>query len=458
MEAHQRAARSGEPPRRRSVQLPGFVQLPIDSQPRIAFAKPEPEPVPPPPVRALPERTSTTQRVTSPLPVSPPPTCPTALPYPDPNNLMPPMKSASFLQSFADLSWHVCLTDMGPKGLWVGPVQLQYGDASAPWMPILYQAGLADIFVPYHNDAGARYYDLGGGASRALSPITLQDVGLGQQLWLSNENFPTVAVEIRDRGPGWLCKGNSDMVRRGQELVLWAVSDAGNYDNIIEFTFRDDGGMTFRTGNTGYNSPNASIEPHSHDAIWYVDVDLNGWWGDSASLLTHVEPSTSSTPLLAQDIETQIALESTHQFQPLVTLAMEDARTNFLGQRMSYELLPLQNVVTRHWGWEEAWTTNDIYITRYNFNETLWASPLTNHQSPDAYLLPALDNQPIVGEDLVYWVKTAVHHHPSTEDLGANALTNLWPGVTLTHWSGFSLLPRNLFPNNPLGAPIRCGD
>jgi Cu2+-containing amine oxidase len=370
------------------------------------------------------------------------------------------MKTASILQTFSDISWHICMTDMGPKGLWVGPVELLRNPGDG-WRPILYQAGLADIFVPYHNSPAARYYDLGGGASRALAPISQLDTGpAGFPIWLSNESFPTVAGEVRDRGIGWLCKGDTQEVRRARELVLWAVSDAGNYDNIIEFSFRDDGSIGFRTGNTGYNSPGSPVESHSHDSLWYVDMDLNGFPGDTASMLNHSEPYTANQ-LLAADQQVPIAVEGARQFQAapfeLVSLLIEDNATQVFGQKLGYEFLPHQSLPTRHFGWQETWTQNDIYIARYRYSDTLWASPIANHQAPDLYLLPALNNEPVVGQDLVAWIKTAAHHAPTTEDWATPTFIGLLGGVTLTHWSGFRIEPHNLFPTNPLGAPARCG-
>lgn len=65
------------------------------------------------------------------------------------------------------VTWHLCVTDMGMKGLWVTNVYLKRPDL--PWILVLYQAGLADIFVPYHNSTSipdppwpntGRFYDM----------------------------------------------------------------------------------------------------------------------------------------------------------------------------------------------------------------------------------------------------------------------------------------------------------
>jgi hypothetical protein len=460
IEEHQRAARAirARPASRSTASLPsGTVQIPIDMTVPRPLAKPEnPSAATSGPATGAPVRGGASLRVRA-AAVPTPPACPNALPYPP---TLPPMKTASILQSFSDISWHICMTDMGPKGLWVGPVELLRSPGDG-WRPILYQAGLADIFVPYHNNPPARYYDLGGGPSRTLAPISQLDTGpAGFPIWLSNESFPTVAGEVRDRGIGWLCKGDTQEVRRARELVLWAVSDAGNYDNIIEFSFRDDGSIGFRTGNTGYNSPGSPVESHSHDSLWYVDMDLNGFPGDTASMLNHSEPYTANQ-LLAADQQAPIAVEGARKFQAgpfeLVSLLIEDNGTQVFGQKLGYEFLPLQSLPTRHFGWQETWTQNDIYIARYRYSDTLWASPIANHQSPDLYLLPALSNEPVVGQDLVAWIKTAAHHAPTTEDWATPTFVGLLGGVTLTHWSGFRIEPHNLFPTNPLGAPARCG-
>lgn len=462
IEAHQRAARAKPAPSRRASLPPGTVQIPIDMRRPNPLAKPKTAAVAAPsPSRDRAAATAARARLAAVAPQPPP--CPNQLPYPGP---LPPMKTASILQIFPEIRWHICVTDMGPKGLWVGPVEL-LRDPSDGWRPILYQAGLAELFVPYHNNPAARYYDMGGPSTRALSPILPQDTTPnGAPLWLSNESQPTVAVEIRDRGIAWLCKGDTQTRRRARELVIWGVSDAGNYDNIIEFTFRDDGAISFRTGNTGYNSPTnlaSMVEPHSHDSLWYVDMDLNGYPNDSASMLEHYEPYTTGTgdPRLALDQPDPIAVEGSRWFKPYVqihTLLVEDIATQFLGfQHWGYEFVPTQNVPLRHFGWQEHWTDDDIYVTRYRYADTLWASPIANHQVPDLYLFPALNFESTVNEDLVLWIKTAAHHGPTTEDLAAATLFGGRGGVTLTHWSGFRIEPHNLFPMNPLGEPEACG-
>jgi hypothetical protein len=151
------------------------------------------------------------------------------------NALSAGAKTACLMKSFPEVAWQVCVTDMGLKGLWIGPVNLRR-TPTAPWMRVVFQAGLAEIFVPYHQ-TNFRPYDLRW--TTALNQVTSADAGsTGTLITLSNETIPTVVAEVRDRGVGWLCKQNTSITRRAEEFLVWGVIDGGNYDNIIQYGFR----------------------------------------------------------------------------------------------------------------------------------------------------------------------------------------------------------------------------
>jgi primary-amine oxidase len=297
-----------------------------------------------------------------------------------------------------------------------------------------------------------------------LDQVGLQDIGsTGSLVWLSGESIPTVVAETRERGIGWLCKQVTAPTRRAQEFVIWGIADGGNYDNIVEYGFRDDGAITFRTGNTGFNSPPNPVEPHTHVALWRLDTDLNGAGGDSATWLTHGEPGPSVPLPFAQDVRSPFTVEGARQWEGLqyTSLLIEDAATNAFGQKLGYEFTPLQTALSRHFGPGESWTQNDVYVTRYSGTERSWMGPQdypnAPFQAPDDYLLTYLNGQSVANQDLVVWVKTAAHHTPRAEDKSAADLTTGGTtGITLTHWSGFQMEPHNLFNANPLGGPSRC--
>jgi len=369
-----------------------------------------------------------------------------------------PLKVACRMKAFLEVKWIVCFHDMGKKALWIGPVLLQR-TPSSPWIKVIHLAGLADIFVPYHL-TNFRPYDLRW--TTQLNQVTSADSGpSGNTVVLTNETLPTVVTEVRDRGIGWLCHQTTAATRRAEEFLVWGISDAGNYDNIIQYGFRDDGTMTFRMGNTGYNSPGSPFENHMHNGLWRVDMDINGALGDTAYWLRHIEPF----PLLPQATEYKFPfnVEGRRVWSGprFTSVLVEDAAVNFFGNKLGYEFMPIQQGVSRHFDTQELWTQRDFYVTRYDPNELGWIAdsgttvstiygPIvgTGWNNPDNYLLPQISNlQSTNNKDLVTWVKAAVHHAPTDEDRSSGI-----DNVTLTHWSGFDLVPHNLFDANPLSA------
>jgi primary-amine oxidase len=372
---------------------------------------------------------------------APPPRCPYS----------PGMKTASLVKAFPEVTWHVCVRDMGLKGLWIGPVYLKR-TASGPWMKVLQQAGLAEIFVPYHK-TNFRPYDLR--FTSRLDQVLAQDAGSnGSLITLTEESVPTVVAEIRERGVAWLCKQNTSAARRGQEFFVWGISDAGNYDNIVQYSFRDDGGMSFRMGNTGYNFPELPNESHTHAGLWRVDMDLNGGKNNSAYWLRHKEPFPSE--LQARDIKEPFKAEGARRWNTAEpsSLLIEDAATNAFGNNLGYEFTLAQAATFRHYGPKESWTQNDVYVTVHHPAELAWT---TKWAPPDDYLLPQLNGESAINADLIVWIKGSVHHDPIDEDKSAKDRGGGNTGITLTHWSGFNVEPHNLFNANPMGGPVKCG-
>jgi primary-amine oxidase len=321
------------------------------------------------------------------------------------------------------------------------------------------QAGTAEIFVPYHNGT-FRPYDLQW--SQYLDQVTLADAGPNGSIHtLTNETVPTVVTELRDRGVGWLCKGGTGyapspmMVRRGTDLVIWGVVDGGNYDNIIEYGFRDDGGMTFRMGNTGFISNSYPTTAHSHIALWYVDMDLRSP-NDTAYWFEHDEPFPLWSAVEARDRLSPFDFEDARQWDAAKysALVIADGAANAYGAKISYAFTPIQDGFARQFGWKESWTQNDVYVTRARPSELGWTKVF---ELPDDYLLTYLDGESVNGQNLAVWIKSSSHHLPLSEDRSAaDIATGGYSGITLTHWNGFKIEPTNLFDANPLGGPVQC--
>lgn len=370
--------------------------------------------------------------------------------------------SACLLATFPEVQWRVCIyataygtqsVSEGSKGLFIGPVDVKRpGDFF--WRRVLYKAGNAEVFTPYHPGSPRPYDTQFAAWDNWRRPVTAADAGPnGALITLApsdiNSGFgPTVVTECRDRGPAWLCKGNlGSTVRRGEAMVLWGVLDSGNYDFITEYGFRDDGAITFRTGATGYNLPGQPEDAHMHDVLWRLDVDLNGPANDHPSWVEHREIG-----LTGQDNELPFLTEGARIWAAprLHTALVEDGQTNAWGNPMGYELHPERIGTARH---AEPWTQRDVWLSRWHAGEEYsWAHPWT---TPDNYLVPFTTQpspEPVSPADVVLWYMASGHHHPADEDRDAGG--NF--AVTLAHWFGFTLEPHNYFAANPLGAPSIC--
>ncbi|HET7706579.1 MAG TPA: hypothetical protein VFM36_10865 [Thermoanaerobaculia bacterium] len=372
----------------------------------------------------------------------------------------------------AETAWRTCLSNQGRRGLVLGPTDLRRTPTS-DWMRVLREAGVAEIFVPYHG-LGLRLYDHETTSAQSILEVTPADAGpTGTLLTLSGQRIPQVVAETNDRGIAWLCKERRSISRRGQELVLWGVQDAANYDFIIEYRLRDDGSIGFRLGATGYNNPffppRSTTEAHMHDVLWRVDVDLNGSGNDTAVQLTHVE---TSNPRVTRDDEAPFngGREGVVKWDPekFFTIGVEDTTVNAHGNRIGYALRPSASGISRHFGSvprEERFTQSDFAVTRFKQAErdALYDSAHVRYLQPDQYLLGqdfegsgVADNESIENSDVVLWYRSSAHHDPHDEDHAPGDPSSLMTGITNVHWQGVDLEPRNLFDFNPLGGPSRA--
>ena len=375
---------------------------------------------------------------------------------------------------FTDSHWRFGLRNQGMKGLSLVDVGVQAAQFTTKQY-IIKRAGLADMFVPY-DDRSHTYYDMSFGNNRMdqidAADLPSQNAAL---VFLRNltgghyvrDSVPKVAVECREVGLGWLCKEPGNHVRRRiHDVVVWAVYDAFNYDYIIQYTFHEDGGISFRDGATGYNLPGGQSKPHVHNPFWRVSTKLFNRTDNQALEFVHVEDYQGYT---ATDSELPIPNETTVDWNPLQfssVMIQSATQTNDYGHLMGYEFLPGDRTGTGRFSQrtqdKEMWTQHDEYLTNDNPGEDGSGSGTNNWRytwySPDDYLLSYLNNQPIggTGDGIVLWYISSVHHEPTDADnqQGNGNRT----GITLIHWAGFDMEPHNLFDYNPLGGPANCGN
>jgi hypothetical protein len=370
---------------------------------------------------------------------------------------------------YPNTHWRFGLRNMGLKGTQALDVAIQGAQYNSRQY-IIKRAGMAEMFVPY-DDRSHTYYDMSFGDDR-LDQIDPQDIPSqnaalvyfrtqknGTSIYV-RDTVPKIGVECRDEVVGYLCKEPGNHVRRRiQEVVVWSVFDAYNYDYIIEYTFHEDGRITFRSGATGYNLPGDTSEPHVHNGLWRVSTKLLGRDDNEAVQFVHVEDANG---LIATDSLEPIPTEETADWNPLEfssLLVQSQTQTNDYGHLVGYGFYPFNRQGTGHF--QETFTQHDQDLTNDNAGEDGTGSGINswlyNWYNPNSYLLSYLNGQPLggTGDGIALWYLGSTHHEPTDADnqMGSGGRT----GITLVHWLGFEMVPHNFFDYNPLGGPARCG-
>ena len=329
--------------------------------------------------------------------------------------------------------WHLTVNAVKQFGLVITGASFQKSPTS-PFIYVLFDGRLGEIFVPYHPGS-PRFGDISFPGFH-FEPLTLpaakfppprQIIGGGK-----------ICKEVRDYLAWMNGEGkNPPLVRYGQEVVYFSVLGAANYQYIMEWTFRDDGAILVRAGSTGPKLPllngGRSKLGHMHNFTWRLDIDLNGAGGDSAYLTSHNEDLTvpRSTATDGKDlIEVEGGL--VWNDQNFNTLLIQDSTLkngNNPPRATSYELVPLRNGTARH---TEAFLKKDFWVTRYNPSQEFFADNLPNYVQ---------GKQPTVNQDLVIWYTGSEHHENNSRDEDANTVPVIW--------TGFELVPNNLFNRTP---------
>ncbi|HEY6250457.1 MAG TPA: hypothetical protein VI685_10890 [Candidatus Angelobacter sp.] len=332
-------------------------------------------------------------------------------------------------------TWTICWREVqpgnpkDPNGLVIGPVFFKKSPSS-PDVLIIYDMRISEIFVPYHD--GNRYYDISD-IQPSFVALSSADCPQSQGVLLNAD----VCKEVHDRGLMWK-DPNTYASRRGEELKLWCMLQAVNYLYIEEYTFRDDGVIMGRMAATGQNLGSGEQEvAHSHSPFWRIDIDLDGVT-NSVAHLKHIEDITNPAGT-AMDTSTTITTEEgftwdarTHDMMEISHAAFKNAQNNL----STYHLVPLVTGggLTQDY---EKFTQNDFWVTPYDPNQ-LEARYL------DIYVQ---QHRSVANTDIVAWFKSSLHHHPRDEDGVFN--NGNFIGVTDTMWTGFMLMPNDLFDCSP---------
>ena len=360
---------------------------------------------------------------------------------------------------------------------------------------ILYEASMAEMFVPYMDpDYGwysRTYFDMGEyGVGLFLAtlhrgidcPATAQFMNLtinddkGQPI----ETPDGVCLfERPSSGPAWR---HSEVVnqtfegRPAVELVLRTAAQIGNYDYVMDYVFNQAGEIDIMVGATGINalkgvkatsmtSPTAAADTrygtlvasnlvsvnHDHYFNFRLDFDIDGTANRFQRDVYHPVRLPASSP--RRSIYTVSPLVATtetaarYNMGPMPTKfrVLSTTATNAVGNPTSYELMPMSES-------HQLLSDDDYPLRRAGFTKyAFWVTPFAEReryaagdyvfQSKGGDGLPAwtAKGRSVKDTDLVVWHTIGMHHLPRAEDVPVMPIL----------WTGVKLRPFNFFDRNP---------
>ena len=326
----------------------------------------------------------------------------------------------------AETSWFVTFDHAPGRALFLTGAYFK-PSPERDWVQVLGWAGISELFVPYQSGS-PRFFDLSYGFD--LTVANDLDKGRCGQIVGREQK---VVFEVVEKLPLWK---NDQRVMRGQKMLLWGTLDAANYNYVVLYEFHDDGTIKFRIAGTAENRSAAAFEPHTHNALWRVDVNLNGAEGDSVRVLRHLETEGNeswdnvSEPFNGGS-EGPLNFVATEFTQVQV---VDERLRNARDKTTSFDLRPIYRGVVRH---AEEFMRNDFWATVSNPAEQDFRS-LRDYVS---------NEESIVNANIVLWHVTPLLHVPRSED--GLFIDGYWHGVALAMWGGFDLRPRDLFDGTP---------
>lgn len=323
--------------------------------------------------------------------------------------------------------WEICWQMDEKYGLIITHAAFQPSPASK-MIKVLYEGRVAELYVGY--DDGGEYFDITGTSPSYLRLSTGECPATVGQILNTNQ----VCRQLSDRGIAWRLKyAGEDRVRRGESLVLWGILHVGNYMYIMEWTFRDDGMLEARVGATGQNFVSKPRVGHLHDVTWRLDVDLDGFSGDTVSTENwrRLSSRTARHEVLPWSWEGgDVWVADNFKAWQVSDSALRNSR----GTPTEYHLMPLRSGNQRH---VHPYLQKDFWTTRYHWPE-ITAKDLPKYISP---------REGVANSDVVLWYTSGFYHHPRPED---GVYYSGQQGATPVMWAGISLKPWGLFDGTPL--------
>jgi primary-amine oxidase len=342
--------------------------------------------------------------------------------------------------------WQMCWERRQAEGLILHHVT--YTPPGGSPVEILGQANVAQIHVPYDNNWN-RFHD-----------VTL--IGLGGPYMLDLDGNDCAGTVLSDNARPILCQQTQDIgyqykaddeEAQGTSLNLFTVSELGAYDYIVSWNFDDDGtirpeigaagslqNIDDQGGNRDAGWPlggNRTGIAHLHNFYWRLDFDVAGAANDRVEEL-EAQPVPGTGRNRFRDTRRAFTTEVARRVAPgwFRSWRVRDLQVRNGDQHpVSVELLPNTDHIYRGPAYE-SFTQNELYVTRRRPCERFASQ---NPGEACGRTAAQFVNGQSLNGDVVLWYGTSFHHLPRDED----------ERLMHPHWSGFSIVPRDLTAENP---------
>ena len=268
------------------------------------------------------------------------------------------------------------------------------------------------------------------------------------------------AVWARDGPPKSLDAPEPIRAIRGEVMTLWALLKAGNYYYVIEYGFVDDGTVRARFGASGNNyylhhvGSNSAV--HQHFGCWRMSFAAEP--SAAASVLQNVvQRDRARARVVRRPFNNGREGGETWDAETFGSLEM--ALSADAQAPAAYVLVPRRAGSGRA---KHPMTAKDFWITvqepqnagRRKMNEVRNAyrseKDTSERRCSDVPSAVARTPESLRNRPLVIWHQSAFLHIPRKEDFGATAAD---PHAALTAWTGFDLVPRNIWDTTPFIRP-----
>ena len=344
--------------------------------------------------------------------------------------------------------WSMCWESKQRENIVLSNVH--YQAAGSEPFAVFNSLRLSQLHVSY-DDSNVNYNDitqfgLGGGY---VSTLTDADCPNGRLIEIGGRAGLCELVSTGDDSYNTAAE-----TRQSQSLSVFSTSQVGSYSYLVTWKFFADGSVQPSIGAAGAlqrsskdpSSPfgrklegvdDKSWLSHTHNYYWKIDFDLGEKANDD--VVSELQFTTDNEGRRAQST-TALTVESARAIDPskMTSWLISDGDADnphipgFLIEPVNYGHKHVSTVTEPH-------TEFDFFVTRQNDCERFVSENAKYYPDCDENILEFVNDENLIGEDIVVWHRISFHHVPRNEDRH----------VMHSHWDGFVMEARNLQLQSP---------